>query len=65
MQGRQRQKRSSVGFFKELEKELERIELLWSLGIVKLRDDRQYYSEVEPYYSDDVDFRINTLRIIR
>jgi hypothetical protein len=64
MQGRRRQKRGSVEFFKESEKELERIELLWSIGIVKMRDERQYYYEVEPYYSD-IDFRINTLRIIR
>jgi hypothetical protein len=56
MKGRQRQKRGSVEFFKlvkEAEKELERIEMFWAAGIVKRRDEIQYYSEVEPYCSDD------------
>jgi hypothetical protein len=65
MKGRRQKCYEYLKWVQDAEKELERIELLWSLGIVKSRDERKYYTEVEPYYSSDLDFTINALRIIR
>ena len=67
MKGRRQKKAYEyLKWLKQCEREVEALERLWELGVIKWRDERQYYSEVEPYYSDmDFGVRIDALRIIR
>jgi len=67
MKGRRRQRQAYefLKWVKEMEKELERVEFLWASGVMKNRDERNYYSEIEPSFCSDIEFRINTLRVIR
>jgi hypothetical protein len=70
MKGRQRRQRNYGEFFrvlKESERELEALERLWELGVVRWRDERRYRSEVEPFnYDLDADsIKPNILRVIR
>lgn len=65
MKGRRRQKYEYLKWVKEAEKELESLERLWELGVIKWRDERQYKSEIEPFSYFDADIKLNVLRVIR
>jgi hypothetical protein len=67
MKGRRRQKRAYeyLKWLKDVEKEIERLELLWSAGIIESKDRSRYYSEVDPFYYGEPDIAINILRVIR
>jgi hypothetical protein len=68
MKGRRRQGKTYeyLKWLKEAEKEIERLELLWSAGIVESRDKSRYYSEIDPYcHYREPDIAINILRVIR
>ena len=66
MKGRRRQAYEYFRWLKEAEKEIEVLERQWELGIIRWRDERQYYSEVEPFYCDyDNAPNLNILRVIR
>jgi hypothetical protein len=65
MKGRRRRAYEYFRWLKDAEREIEALERLWELGIVKWRDERQYKSETEPFPYLDADIKLNVLRVIR
>jgi hypothetical protein len=66
MKGRRRQNEYYFQWLNQTKKEIEALERLWELGVIRWRDERQYRSEIEPFYSDfDETPNLRILRVIR
>ncbi|MDT7879017.1 MAG: hypothetical protein RQ862_10755 [Candidatus Caldarchaeales archaeon] len=66
MKGRRRQKAYEYfKWVKEVEEEVKKLEDLWELGIIGWRDQKRYLNEIEPFFTSDLEFRLDAVRIIR